>query len=74
MKIKLMLTAVLLVSVAGCAGTNFVKPGVTQQQAEQDKSECIYSFLNGPWGTNPLMAKGLMKSCMKAKGYQEEKQ
>jgi uncharacterized protein YceK len=74
MKIKLMLAAVLLVSIAGCAKTIMTKPGLTQQQFQQDKSDCMFKIQNGPWATNPFMAKDLMTSCMNAKGYHVVKQ
>lgn len=69
-KLSVILLATLVVTTTtGCIGpTQFVKPGATSAQFEQDKAQCTYEAkLHQP--QDPFMWPDTVRSCLYARGW-----
>ncbi|KAA0258827.1 hypothetical protein FHQ18_02440 [Deferribacter autotrophicus] len=59
----------------GCVSKKiWTKPGLTQEEWERDKAQCIYEAQKATVGTYGFEIPMLVESCLKAKGYTPVKQ
>lgn len=73
-----MLSLLCTLLLTGCAQTQWVKPGATQQTFHADKFDCeqkvvtMYGGYSQMGAGHAIMAGGDIKNCMRAKGYREQ--